>query len=116
MAEDSEREPVPLFTYRSPVRRWGLVFVGAGAALLFASILLLAQSIVGAGSGGGAVLAAMCGPLLVAARSRSSSLAAGACSSGRRGPKRPNGGPSSRSKEFILILWYLDLVNRRSGR
>ena len=55
-----------LFTYRSPLRRWGLLFIGGGAALLVGSLWLFVRSIVAAGSGGGSVLAAMFGPIVLA--------------------------------------------------
>lgn len=55
-----------LFTYRSPVRRWGLVFVGAGAALLFGSLWLFVKSIVETATGGSSVFSAMFGPIVLA--------------------------------------------------
>ena len=57
---------IPLFTYRSPLRRRGLLLVGVGAVFMFASIPFLTLSVIGSAPEAGSVLAAMCGPLLVA--------------------------------------------------
>jgi len=57
---------VTLFTYRSPVRRWGLLFVGGGAALFVGSLWLFVTAVVEAGQTGGSVLAAMVAPLILA--------------------------------------------------
>ena len=61
---------MPLFTYRSPQRRWGLIIVLIGAFLIMASVASLVFGVVNAslvGSGGWSILTAMCGPLLLAA-------------------------------------------------
>ena len=57
---------MPLFTYRSPMRRWGLLFVGGGAALLFGAMWLFVKGIVDAGTSGGSVFAAFLAPLVLA--------------------------------------------------
>jgi hypothetical protein len=57
---------VTLFAYLSPVRRWGLIFVGAGAALLRGAVWFFIKSVVEAGTGGTSVFAPMSGRLVVA--------------------------------------------------
>jgi len=62
---------VPLFTYRSPQRRWGLIFVGAGAFFLIAAMILFIQGILaaalGPNPGAGSIFAAFWAPFVLAA-------------------------------------------------
>jgi len=70
MARRAHGPIVPLFTYRSPQRRWGLTLALLGAFLIAAAVGLSILQVVNAalGSGGaGAILGALCGPLLIAA-------------------------------------------------
>ena len=54
-----------LFTYRSPLRRWGLIFVGGGAALLFGALWLFVKGIVDASTGGASAILASFLPAFV---------------------------------------------------
>lgn len=56
---------MPLWTYRSPLRRWGLVFVGAGAALLFGAVWLFIKGITDAALSGGSIFGAFLSPLIL---------------------------------------------------
>ncbi len=59
---------VPLFTYNSPMRRWGLIFVGGGAALLAGAMWLFVKGFVDAalsGAGVGAILSSFFAPLVL---------------------------------------------------
>jgi hypothetical protein len=71
LAGERDREAVPLFTYHSPVRRWGLIFVGAGAFFIFAALLLFIQGILaaamGPNAGVGALFDAFWPPLVLGA-------------------------------------------------
>ena len=59
---------MPLFTYRSPQRRWGLTLVLVGAFFIAAAMFLIILGVVNTASGGAAsIFNAMCGPLLLAA-------------------------------------------------
>jgi len=59
---------VPLFTYRSPQRRWGLTLVLVGAFFIAAAMFLIILGVVNTATGGaGSIFNAMCGPLLLAA-------------------------------------------------
>jgi hypothetical protein len=48
------------------MRRWGLIFVGGGTALLFGSLWLFVKGIVDAATGGSSILAAFFAPFVLA--------------------------------------------------
>ena len=56
---------VPLFTYRSPLRRWGLIFVLGGAALLVGAMWLFITSVIEAAMAGGSIFRAFLAPLVL---------------------------------------------------
>jgi len=63
---EADAAAVPLFTYRSPARRWGLIFVGGGAALLVGAMWLFIKGIVEATTTGGSIFGAFLTPFVLA--------------------------------------------------